>query len=90
MKRIHLNQLAALMAFSLSLPAMAALPYYRSPAIEGNQLVFTAEGDLWVSTLEAGIASRLTTHPAEENQALLCPDGQQVLYVAAYDGSMDI
>ncbi|MFC4655895.1 S41 family peptidase [Rheinheimera marina] len=90
MKRIHLNQLAALMAFSLSLPAMAALPYYRSPAIEGNQLVFTAEGDLWVSTLEAGIASRLTTHPAEENQALFSPDGQQVLYVAAYDGSMDI
>ncbi len=90
MKLHRIKKLVAVTTLSLSLPCLAAQPYYRSPAIEGNQLVFTAEGDLWLTELGAANASRLTTHAAEENQALFTPDGQQVLYVAAYDGSQDI
>lgn len=67
-----------------------AAPYYRSPAIAGSEVVFTAEGDLWLSDLSSKEAKRLTTHAAEESQALLTPDGKQVVYIAQYDGSTDI
>ncbi|WP_127024755.1 S41 family peptidase [Rheinheimera mangrovi] len=64
--------------------------YYRSPAVQQNQLVFTAEGDLWLSSINGSEAKRLTTHPAEETQALFTPDGKAVVYVAAYDDTADV
>lgn len=64
--------------------------YYRSPSLQQNQLVFTAEGDLWLSSVNSSEAKRLTTHAAEESQALFTPDGKAVVYVAAYDETPDI
>src|SRR5437867_1928367 len=40
--------------------------YYRSPAIHGQTIVFTAEGDLWQVGIEGGTARRLTSHPGSE------------------------
>lgn len=82
--------LAACLLAALFTSAYADAAYYRSPSIQQNQLVFTAEGDLWLSDINAEDAKRLTTHPAEETQALFTPDGQAVVYVAAYDDTPDI
>lgn len=74
----------------LSLPAMAVQGYYRSPVLQQDQLVFTAEGDLWQATLNSEKARRITSHPAEETQPLLSPDGSQLAFVADYEGATEI
>jgi len=82
--------LVACLTAALFASSYADAAYYRSPSLQQNQLVFTAEGDLWLSALNGGDAKRLTTHAAEETQALFTPDGKAVVYVAAYDETPDI
>jgi tricorn protease len=60
--------------------------WYRDPAVHADSVVFTAEGDLWQVSTQGGIARRLTTHPAEESQAALSPDGRMLAFVASYEG----
>jgi tricorn protease len=81
---------AALCTLLLSAAASAAPGYFRFPAERGGTVVFTAEGDLWTVPLAGGTARRLTTHPAEESQAAISPDGRSVAFVAAYDGVPDV
>ena len=50
--------------------------YYTSPAMRGDTVVFTAEGDLWTHHRGEGRTERLTTHPTLETQATLSRDGQ--------------
>lgn len=65
--------------------------YYRAPALHGDQLVFTAEGDLWLQNLASDQpAERLTTHPAEEIHAQWSPDGQYLAYQANYVGVTEV
>ncbi len=68
----------------------ATVGYYRSPALHGERVVFTAEGDLWLGSTAGGTATRLTTHPAEESQAVLSADGRQLAFVASYDGASEV
>lgn len=82
--------LPALLALATAGAASAAPGYYRFPAERAGTVVFTAEGDLWTVPLAGGTARRLTTHPAEETQAAIAPDGRSVAFVAAYDGVPDI
>ena len=51
--------------------------YYRFPAIHGDTVVFTAEGDLWRVPVSGGVAQRLTTHPGPETHPAISPDGQR-------------
>ena len=37
--------------------------YYRDPAIHGDTIIFTAEGDLWTVSAKGGAARRLTSNP---------------------------
>ncbi|MFG6446857.1 S41 family peptidase [Roseateles sp. BYS180W] len=61
--------------------------YYRYPALQGEQLVFVAEGDLWRSASGGGTAQRLTTHPGTESFPALSGDGRWLGFVGQYDGS---
>lgn len=67
----------------------AALGYYRSPAIHGDTVVFTAEGDLWQVAASGGAARRLTSHPGMEASAAISPDGQSVAFSAQYEGPVE-
>ena len=40
--------------------------YYRDPAVHGDTVVFTAEGDLWIVPLTGGPARRLTSGTGTE------------------------
>ncbi|MEM7081087.1 MAG: peptidase S41, partial [Pseudomonadota bacterium] len=85
--------ISGLLAILLVHPVLAAEGYYRGPSLAGGALVFSAEGDLWRTTLEGSAphrATRLTTHPDLETQAMLSPDGERVAYVARYTGSDEI
>ncbi|WP_374585162.1 S41 family peptidase [Pseudoduganella sp.] len=67
--------------------AYAADPYIRFPAVRGDTVVFTAEGDLWKAGVAGGAAQRLTTHAGSETQAAISPDGQWLAFVASYEGA---
>jgi tricorn protease len=69
---------------------LSSLGYYRFPAIHGDTIVFTAEGDLWRVGVNGGVAQRLTTHPAEESRAAISPDGKTIAFSAAYEGPTEV
>jgi tricorn protease len=69
--------------------AQAADAYYRYPAIRGDAVVFTAEGDLWKTGAHGGQAQRLTTHPSAETNAAISHDGRWVAFSASYEGAQE-
>ncbi|CDG84559.1 S41 family peptidase [Janthinobacterium agaricidamnosum] len=70
--------------------AHAADAYFRFPAIRGDSVVFTAEGDLWRTGAQGGAAQRLTTHPAAETNAAISRDGRWVAFSASYEGAQEV
>lgn len=64
--------------------------YYRFPAIYGNIVAFTSEGDLWECSIDGGVARRLTTHPGQETRPAFSPDGKTIAYSANYEGPTEI
>jgi tricorn protease len=69
--------------------AQAADAYFRFPAIRGDAVVFTAEGDLWKTGAHGGTAQRLTTHPGAETNAAISHDGKWIAFTASYEGGQD-
>ncbi len=66
------------------------LGYYRTPAISGNTIVFTSEGDLWRVSTSGGVASRITTHPSTETYPAISPDGKWLAFSAGYEGPTEV
>ena len=64
--------------------------YYRSPAIHGDTILFTSEGDLWSVPVQGGTARRLTTNSGTESMATISPDGQTVAFAAEYEGPTEV
>ncbi|HUK88984.1 MAG TPA: PDZ domain-containing protein, partial [Blastocatellia bacterium] len=81
---------AMLLALFSGCLAQQNLGYYRAPAIYGDSIVFTSEGDLWLVGTEGGVARRLTTHLAEETNAAFSPDGKTIAFSAAYEGPTEV
>lgn len=67
-------------------PAQGALGFYRFPTINGQTIVFAAEGDLWSVPVTGGLARRITTHPAEETDPVISRDGRTLAFTARYEG----
>src|SRR5437762_2455964 len=83
--------LAALLAAAAPVAAQQpSLGYYRYPAISGNTIVFTAEGDLWRVPINGGVAQRLTSAQGEESHAAISPDGQTIAFSASYEGPTEV
>jgi tricorn protease len=72
-------------------PAAVATPgaYFRYPAIRGDTVVFTSEGDLWKVGLAGGAAQRLTTHPGSETNASISRDGKWIAFSGSYEGAQE-
>src|SRR5512141_2798466 len=64
--------------------------FYRYPTIQGDTIVFAAEGDLWKVSAKGGVAIRLTAHEGEESFPKLSPDGKKVAFTAQYEGNDDV
>ncbi len=64
--------------------------FLRRPDVHGDQVVFTCEGDLWLGSIAASAARRITSHPGLEIYARFSPDGKQLAFAAQYDGSTDL
>jgi tricorn protease len=72
--------------------AFAGVParFMQFPAIGGDTIVFTYEGDLWSVPVAGGTARRLTNHPGVENAARISPDGRFIAFNAGYDAGANI
>lgn len=70
--------------------AEAPRGYYRFPAIHGETVVFTSEGDLWAVPATGGVAHRLTSHPGAETQAAISRDGRWLAFSATYEGPNEV
>jgi len=64
--------------------------YYRSPAVHGDTIVFTSEGDLWTVGTQGGVAHRLTSNPGVEINAQISPDGKTVAFNANFEGPTEV
>ncbi|MEM7369951.1 MAG: S41 family peptidase [Bacteroidota bacterium] len=64
--------------------------YYQFPDIQGETIVFAAEGDIWSVSTSGGLARRLTTHPGEEQHPIISPDGQTLAFTARYEGPAEL
>ncbi|HTU32694.1 MAG TPA: S41 family peptidase [Candidatus Acidoferrum sp.] len=64
--------------------------YYRYPAIHGETIIFTAEGDLWKVSVKGGVATRLTSDAGQETHAAISPDGNTVAFSGEYEGPTDV
>jgi tricorn protease len=64
--------------------------YYRYPAIHGDTVIFTAEGDLWSVSAKGGTARRLTSNPGKEIYPAISPDGETIAFSAEYEGPQDV
>jgi tricorn protease len=60
--------------------------YFRDPNVNGNQLVFVAQSDLWLTQLgSTAPAVRLTTHANMESSPRFSPNGEQIAFIARYN-----
>ncbi len=78
--------LIVLLALASHTARAAAAGYYRYPSIHDDKIVFTSEGDLWTVSTHGGIATRITSHPADEVLPKISPDGKWIAFTANYDG----
>jgi tricorn protease len=69
---------------------VASLGYLRFPHIADDIVVFVAADDVWLAPLNGGRAWRFTADEAEAATPRLTPDGTQVAWVSAKDGSPEI
>lgn len=91
-----------LLAIVLGLSALQGVParaadstpihrgYYTSPALRGDNIVFTSEGDLWIVAATGGVARRLTSNPGTETYSVLSPDGKTVAFSADFEGPEEV
>ena len=66
------------LAFLFATSAFAAEGYLRQPVLNGDTLVFAAEGDLWTASVHGGLARRLTVHPGFESHPEAASSAQQI------------
>ena len=64
--------------------------YYSDPALHGDTIVFTSEGDLWSVSTHGGQARRLTTGSGTESKARISLDGKTVAFRANYEGPSEV
>lgn len=76
--------------FALAQKDAAKRGYYRFPAVHGETVIFTAEGDLWTVSIHGGQAQRLTSDPGVESRAIIAPDGKTVAFAGHFEGPADV
>ena len=82
--------LALLSLAAVVLHAESPRGYYRYPALHGDTLIFTTEGDLWRVSTKGGVAQRLTSHAGNETYASISPDGRTVAFIGTYEGFSEV
>ena len=57
---------------------------------DGQSIVFSWRGDIWLVPIAGGNPTQLTTHPASDREPKVSPDGKQVAFESTRTGSSQI
>lgn len=68
----------------------AQIAFLTKPDIHGDEVLFTAEGDLWLGSIGDHSAKRITSDPGTEYNAKFSPDGSEIAFSAQYQGGTDV
>ncbi len=81
-----------LLALSGTHAAAAPVDLPREPALspDGSVVAFTWAGDIWAVSSQGGVASRLTSHPADERRSAFSPDGASLAFESNRDGARNL
>ncbi len=92
MRTLGMSALCCLLSVVAIVSASAESPQQLlfRPDIHGDQVVFTSEGDLWLGSIAAHSASRITSDDGAEGPARFSPDGRSIAFTAHYDGGTDV
>ncbi len=82
--------LLAITVALLASQCLAVEAYMNWPAIHGNTIVFTCEGDLWSVSADGGMAHRLTEAEGNEYFATFSPDGRYIAFTGEVDQCRDV
>ena len=80
-----------LLCFSLQfqdLQAQQSIKLAGNPNIspDGSQIAFSWRDDIWISSIEGGVAKQLTQNLAQDIQPKFSPDGSKVAFVSNREG----
>ncbi len=62
----------------------------RFPANYGDTVVFCYAGDLYITSTDGGVATRITSHDGYEIFPHFSPDGKTIAFTAQYDGNTEV
>ena len=82
--------LFAFLIGSTALAQSGVQGYYRDPVLQGDTLVFAAEGDLWTVSATGGVARRLTTHLRRGDNPSFRPTARLLAFTARYEGPAEV
>ncbi|MCG7525920.1 peptidase S41, partial [Streptomyces sp. OfavH-34-F] len=64
--------------------------YLRYPHVQGDQIAFTAEDDVWLAPLDGGRAWRVSADNRPVTQPRISPDGTLVAWTSTRDGAPEV
>ncbi len=62
----------------------------RFPSVHDNKVIFSYGGDLYLVSINGGIARKITSDPGYEMFAKFSPDGKTIAFTGQYDGNTEI
>ncbi|MCC6637235.1 MAG: PD40 domain-containing protein, partial [Ignavibacteriaceae bacterium] len=62
----------------------------RFPNINGEKIVFSYAGDLYLVSANGGTARKITNHSGYEMFAKFSPDGKNIAFTGQYDGNTEV
>lgn len=87
MRLLNSVLLSLLLSFTL---VFAESHLMRYADVSRDHIVFTYEGDLWLVSINGGIAKRITRSDGAEIFAKFSPDGSKLAFTGNYDGGSDV
>ncbi len=90
MKKVFTLLTLFIVVASMQLTAQEEARLLRFPTVSGNQLVFSYAGDLYSTSINGGIARKLTSHNGYEMFPKFSPDGSEIAFTGQYDGNTEV
>jgi tricorn protease len=76
--------------YSITITAQEEARLMRFPSVSGDKVAFSYGGDLYLTSIDGGIARKITNHKGYEMFPRFSPDGKYIAFTAQYDGNTEV